>query len=146
MEQPDNAPDMDTVRQMLKRNCKEEWLNRWSAGSTGRVMYKEMTKPNTNDNINKLTRKEQCTIFQLRTSHARTNYHLNRTNPLHLPLCRNCTAPHETVRHVLLECPNLQQLRSKLLPQQPSINNTLYSTLTQLQKTCRYFNLTFSQE
>ena len=105
-----------------------------------------MSAPSPNDNINRLVRKDQCTIFQFRTTHAKVHYHLNRTNPLHLPLCRNCSAPYETTHHVLLECPELQSLRKKYLPPDPTISNTLYGPVAQLQNTCCFINLALSKE
>ena len=136
---------MQTTKQILRNNSKEEWMNRWATGKTGRAVYREMNHPKKNDNINKLLRAEQSTIFQWRTSHARVNFHHNRLNPQHAPLCRNCDAPYETVKHILLECPTLLQLRRELLPPQPSIQNTLYGTCSQLSKTCRFIKLALAE-
>ena len=133
---------MNTTKSILHNNSKEEWLNRWATGTTGRAMYREMSKPNSKDNINRLCRKDQCIIFQLRTGHVRLKKHLNRTNPLHPPLCRNCPAPYETVKYVMLECPGLQHLRRELLPTIPS----LYGNVTQMINTCRFIHLALSQE
>ena len=144
-EQPDTPLDMQTTKRILQNNSKEEWMNRWAQGKTGRAVYREMNHPKKNDNINKLKRAEQSTIFQWRTTHARVNFHHNRLNPQHAPLCRNCDAPYETVSHVLLECPSLQHLRRELLPPQPSIQNTLYGTCTQLSKTCKFIKLALAE-
>ena len=73
----------NTVRQMLRNNKKEDWLNRWANGSTGRAMYQEMTHPKPEDGLKRLSRQDQSLIFQFRTTHSRTNYHLNRINPQH---------------------------------------------------------------
>ena len=140
-EQPDTPIDMQTTQQILRNNSKEEWMNRWATGKTGRAVYKEMNHPKKNDNINKLSRADQSTIFQWRTNHARVNYHHNRLNPQHAPHCRHCNTPYETVNHILLECPTLQQLRRELLPPQPSVQNTLYGAYTQLIKTCKFIRL-----
>lgn len=144
--QPEKPVSIQTVKQILKSNTKEEWLNRWAAGTTGRAVYREMTNPRRNDSINSLCRKDQCTIFQWRTNHAITNYHLNWTNPLHSPLCRHCSAPHETTRHMLLACPQLQPLRAQFLPPHPTIANTLYAPLAQLKKTCTFIRLSLSEK
>ena len=136
---------MQTTKQILRNNTKEEWMNRWATGKTGRLVYREMPQPNRNDNINKLSRANQSTIFQWRTTHARVNFHQNRFHPEHAPHCRNCEAPYETVRHVLLECPRLQQLRRDHLPPQPTIQNTLYGTCFQLNKTFSFIKLALSE-
>lgn len=141
MDQHERPVTYKTVCSMLKSNYKEEWLNQWAQGTTGRKMYKEMNQPNKGDNIKFLPRKEQCTIFQLRTGHVTLNSHLNRINPTYPPNCRHCHHPQETVEHFLFECPILTLLRNTLLPPQPTITNTLYSNKEQLKRTFQYFCL-----
>ena len=114
---------------------------RWITGSTGRSVFSEMTKPNSKDSINKLNRADQCLIFQLRTGHSRLNFHLNRINPLNPPNCRNCNAPYETTKHVLLECTGSRALQKELLPTLPTIQNTLYCSKEQLENTCKFVRL-----
>ena len=48
-EHPEKPCSMPTTNQILRNNFKEEWLNRWSAGTTGRVMYNHMPKPVKDD-------------------------------------------------------------------------------------------------
>ena len=145
-EQPDKPLDMQTTKQILRNNSKEEWMNRWATGKTGRPVYREMNQPKKNDDINKIPRVHQSTIFQWRTTHAKVNFHYNRFNAEHAPHCRKCDSPYETVGHILLECPQLEQLRRELLPPQPSIQNTLYGPCTQLIKTCKFINLAFADK
>ena len=145
-EQPDTPVSLQTAKQIIQSNIKEEWLNRWAAGSTGRAMYREMPTPKAKDSINALSRKDQCTIFQWRTTHTHVNYHLNRTDPMRPPVCRHCCAPYETTKHILLECPQLQPLRNQLLPPQPTISNTLYAPVAQLVKTCKFIRLSLTGE
>ena len=127
----------NTIKQILKNNEKEDWLNRWACGSTGRVMFKEMAQPRPQDAINELERQDQSLIFQ----HTRTNQHLNRIDPLHQPHCRHCDNPAETTEHLLLYCPNLQSKRMELLPTNPTIHSTLYGQLDQLKKTSTFIRL-----
>ena len=121
-----------------EQNVKEEWLNEWSAGKTGRSMYAYMSKPNPKDNINLLERKDQVNIFRLRTGHAALNAHLNRIKPSIPPNCVLCNAPSETTEHFLFKCQVLKHLRERFLPPSPDPGNTLYSTLQQLRNTCKY--------
>ena len=143
-DQPTKPCSNSTIKQMLRNNFREVWMNRWATGSTGRVMYSEMNKPRPKDEINSLSRPDQCIIFQFRTGHSKLNGHLNRFNPEHPPLCRNCNHPYETVQHVLFDCQKLKQQRQQLLPQQPSIGNVLYGPLTQLRNTCNFVRLSFA--
>ena len=55
-EQPDKPASIQTVQQILKCNTREEWMNRWNAGSTGCAMYADMTAPKAKDSINLLPR------------------------------------------------------------------------------------------
>ena len=52
---PQKNPPLHTTykqKKILKNNEKEDWLNRWACGSTGRVMFKEMAQPRPQDAIN----------------------------------------------------------------------------------------------
>ena len=140
-EQIDTDVTQETVKQILKTNSKEEWMRRWTTGSTGRSVFSEMTKPNSKDSINKLNRADQSLIFQLRTGHSRLNSNLNRINPMNPPNCRNCNAPYETTKHVLLECTGSRALQKELLPTMPTIQNTLYCSKEQLENTCKFVRL-----
>ena len=135
-----------TMKQILKSNTKEEWLNRWARGNTGRTMYHDMPQPKRDDQINKLHRKEQCLIFQFRTGHAKVNHHLNRINPQHAPVCRHCPHPYETTTHLLLDCPRLKKPRITHLPPQPTRHNTLYGPLQQLRKTSNFLRLAMADK
>ena len=140
-EQPNIPVDQETTKQILRNISKEEWYNRWALGTTGRAVFREMSRPKSNDNINFLNRLDQYTIFHLRTGHGKTNAHLNRIDPAHPPLCRNCTHPYETTKHILFECPRLVNERRELLPPFPTVQNTLYTTKSQLQNTSMFFRL-----
>ena len=113
----------------------------WASGSTGRNMYNHMNKVNHKDNIQKLKRKDQTTIFRLRTQHVPLNFHLNRINPEKPPHCVLCGHPYETVEHVLLDCKMLHDLRQLHLPSNPTIENTLYCSLTQLKRTVLFYDM-----
>ena len=113
-------------------------MNRWAMGKTGRNLFQHMTTPQQQDAINHLNRKEQVTIFRLRTQHIQLNMHLNRINPQHAPVCPLCDYQFETVSHHLFECTELRDIRATFLPPRPNTDNTLYGTLQQLKSTCKY--------
>ena len=143
--QPDIPVAYSTCRQMIKANSKEEWLNSWSAGKTGRSMYGHISKPLLKDPINDLRRGDQSLIFQLRTHHVPLNYHLNRIGVKESAACPLCDYPTETVDHLLVHCRKLTDLRGRFLPPQPGISNCLYTHKHQLQDTCIYTRLAFSR-
>ena len=139
--QPDPPISLHTAQQMIKSNRKEEWLNRWAQGTTGRCMFPHLTKPSKSDNINTLTRHQQVIIFRLRTQHIHLNNHLSKITSNTLPTCPLCQHPKETVTHHLFDCPPLSDIRHRYLPPKPNIDNTLYSGREQLINTYRFFTM-----
>ena len=61
------------------------------------------------------------------------------------PACTLCGYREETVNHFLFDCPNLQSTRNEFLPQNPDLENTLFSDREQLLKTSRYFQKAIQQ-
>ena len=143
--QPDIPTDYATCRQMIKSNLKEDWMNSWATGMTGRRMYDHMTKPNEKDPINKLRRGDQSIIFQLRTQHLPLNQHLNRIGVKQTAACPLCDYPTETVEHHLFFCRKLTDLRGCFLPKVPHTANCLYSSKEQLERTCTYYRMASSR-
>ena len=139
--QPDVPVAYSTCRQMIKSNSKEEWLNSWASGMTGRVMYRHMTKPLLKDPLNVLRRGDQALIFQMRSQHVPLNYHLNRIGVQESAACPLCDYPQETVEHHLFYCRKLTDLRGRFLPRIPDVSNCLYADTQQLGLTCKYFRM-----
>ncbi|GFR83552.1 ribonuclease H1 [Elysia marginata] len=106
-QQPRKTVTYTTARQIINHNYRENWMNMWAMGQTGRAVYKYMNSLKTNDNIQTISRKEQVTIFRLRIQHVPLNYHLNRINPQHPPMCPLCNDQLETTDHLLLPAPTL---------------------------------------
>ena len=94
--------------------------------------------PNKRDPINQLHRAHQATLLRLRTHHAPLNAHLNRIKKKHPAKCVYCPDSDETVEHFPFHCPLYDNIRSRLLPAQPNIHNTLYGSTTQLRRTATY--------
>ena len=143
--QPDIPTDYTTCRQMIKSNFKEEWMNKWATGTTGRRMYDHMIKPDIKDPINKLRREDQSNIFQLRSQHLPLNQHLHRIGVKPSAACPLCDYPSETVEHFLFFCNNLADLRGRFLPKVPHTANCLYSSKEQLEKTSTYYKMALSR-
>ena len=144
-EQPHTQTTLQTAKQIIRSNYKEEWLNEWALGNTGRILFKYMTTPKANDEIDRLNRKDQSTIFRLRTQHIPLNKHLNRIGVIAEKTCPLCNHPEETVEHHLFHCPKLADLRVQLLPPLPDIHNTLFCKHTQLKNTCTYHYMSLSR-
>ena len=114
------------------------WHDRWARGNTGRIYYQHQQTPNQTDPINQLHRAHQTAVFRLRTHHAPLNAHLHRIKKEHPAKCVYCPNSDETIEHFLFHCPLYDNIRSRLLPAQPNIHNTLYGSTTQLQRTATY--------
>ena len=142
-EQIERPVSQRTAKQMIRSNSKIEWMTRWALGNTGRAIFTHMASPNINDPVNSLRRQEQVIIFRLRTRHVQLNAHLNRIQPEIAPLCTLCNHPYETVKHFLLDCQPLKDLREQHLPPTPDLGNTLYTHKRQLQQTCTYYIMAF---
>ena len=143
--QPDIPTDYTTCCQMIKSNLKEDWMNAWATGTTGRRVYDHMIKPDKNDPINQLKRADQSIIFQLRSQHLPLNQHLNKIGVKQSAACPLCDYPSETVEHFLFFCRKLTDLRGCFLPTVPHTSNCLYSSFKQLGKTCTYYRIAFSR-
>ena len=139
--QPENPVTYRTCCQMIKSNMKEDWLDTWAKGDTGRPMFNHMTKPLLTDPINKLRRGDQSLIFQLRTQHVPLNQHLNRIGVKPSAACPLCDYPTETVDHLLFYCRKLTDLRGCFLPKLPGRSNCLYAGAYQLEQTCSFYRM-----
>ena len=137
--QPEKPVSQATAKQIIKSNSKTEWHKSWAQSDKGRVMFQYVPKPNRNDPINFLKRKEQVAIFRLRTNHIQLNAHLSRITANHPPACTLCGYIEETVQHFLFDCPTLQDLRKEFLPLNPDRENTLYFSRQQLIQTYGYY-------
>ena len=139
--QPIKPATYETTCQMIKSNLREEWMNSWTTGTTGRPMHAHMNKPKHKDPIKKLKREEQTIIFRLRTRHIPLNNHLKRINVSNTAACPLCGYGDETVEHHLFDCVALKELRKRFLPPNANIHRCLYDTSEQMRKTCSYFRI-----
>ena len=124
--QTKSSASITTARQTIKQHKKKIWLDQWANTTKGRPIFQHMPSPNPKDEINKLKRHEQTTIFRLRSEHIQLNSHLKRIGVKTSPECPLCGCLEETVRHHLFECSALDDLRSEYLPPKPDTANTLF--------------------
>ena len=136
--QPQTKATYETVKTILRANIKEEWLRGWSTAETGRELFKFMEAPKRADAANALSRKDQSTIFRMRTQHIALNKHLHRIGAHTTSSCPLCDHPEETIDHHLFYCAPLADLRNQFLPPQLDKQNLLYGSVKQLQNTCNF--------
>ena len=128
-----------TAKQVILAKSQMVWLDRWARGTTGRTLYQHQKSPNQTDPINQLHRSQQSAIFRLRTQHTTLNAHLHRIKKDHSAACVYCPDSDETTDHFLLYCLQYNDIRTRLLPPDPTIDNTLYGPTTQHQKTASFY-------
>ena len=133
--QTETSASLSTARQTIKQLKKKIWLNQWENSTKGRPIFQHMASPNPKDEINKLKRHEQTTIFRLRSEHIQLNNHLKRIGVKLSSECPLCGCPEETVKHHLFDCKALDDLRREYLPPKPDTANTLYGTREALTNT-----------
>ena len=75
--------------------------------------------------------------MRLRTGHNRLNKHLNRLKISASPVCPG-GQEDQTSEHVLERCPQLQELRGKMGPEETDIRSKLYGNLEELQRTAAF--------
>ena len=61
---------LQTCKQILRNNYRQEWLQQWASSKTGRSLYEHQQKPNPMDPLRQLERANQSLTFQLRTGHS----------------------------------------------------------------------------
>ena len=136
--QTDIPTSYAVTRSAIAEIGKERWQRKWAASSKSRVFFEYKQAPSGRDPWHKLNRHDQSTIFRWRTGHAEINGHLNRINPERAPNCRHCSHPYETIEHLLVECPGLDEARRSLLPAAPSIATCLWGGVSQLRRTAKF--------
>ena len=136
--QHDEQVSYATSKQIVQTKSRKIWHDRWARGNTGRIYYQHKQTPNQTDPINQLHTAQQTAVFRLRTHHAPLNAHLHRIKKERPAKCVYSPDSDETVEHFLFHCPLYDNTRSRLLPAQRNIHNTLYGSTTQLQRTATY--------
>ena len=105
-------------------------------------LWKERTNSKYHaDNISGLTRKQQTTIFRLRTGHCRLNAHMHKINLSTSPACP-CGTGIQNPQHILMECPTHLQARNRIWAQRVTLEEKLWGSLDDLCKTAAFMEAT----
>ena len=123
--QPHNPVSYNEAKTQLKLSFKEQWKKR----NDGYCPKK--------DSIHSLTRKEQTTIFRLRTGHCGLNKHLKRIGVADTANCQ-CGADEQTTHHFLQSCSYLEGIRQEVWSTCTSFHNKLWGDTEDLQKTVQF--------
>ena len=77
--------------------------------------------------------------------HVPLNAHLKRIRAIACSGCPLYPCPKETVAHHLFVCPQLDDLQTEYIPQNPDFAKTLYTNPEQLRNTRRYIIMATSR-
>ena len=89
-----------------------------------------------------LTRREQVTVFRLRTGHSRLNYHLySKLRIGYTELCP-CGIGGQTTEHLLQSCPIYKPLRKGIWSDHSPVARKLYESLRDMRCTATFIEET----
>ena len=114
-EQVDRSTSYPEVKTILKAKQHSKWRHK-------HPRYKA-------DPYYMLTRREQVTVFRLRTGHNHLNYHLySKLRIGHTEQCP-CDTGSQTTEHLLQSCPTDEPLRKGIRPDRTPVARKLYGSL-----------------
>ena len=90
------------------------------------------------DSYHLLNRREQVTVFPLRTGHSRLRHHLHTKFGLGPNGECPCNTGHRTPDHILQACPNFNDLRARTWSTVTTLLTKLYGSPEDLRKTAAF--------
>lgn len=115
--QPHPPTTYREARTLLKSRYREDWRRR------NHFYYPDQ------DHLHQLNRREQTTIFRLRTGHCGLNKHMKRMGLADAASCQ-CGADEQTPEHILQTCPHLEELRQAFWTPDASTSTKLRGVAT----------------
>ncbi|GFR91624.1 Gag-Pol polyprotein [Elysia marginata] len=119
--------------QEVKSVIKGIYSERWKAENTNYSFKRDM--------MHQLPRKEQCTIFRLRTGHCQLRAHQYRLGTSQTSMCE-CGTSRQTVNHLLQDCPLYTNEKGKLWPENPDVVQKLWGNEDDLLLTTQFIEQT----
>jgi hypothetical protein len=128
LEQTAHPMSYGEAKTILRSHFKTTWRQRLQLGSE-------------EDNIQKLERAQQVTIFRLRTGHCQLLSHLYRLKISHTDECPCGTGP-QTPAHILQSCPTFDSLRRQTWPSEVDLGEKLWGSAGSLRRTADFTSQT----
>lgn len=97
----------------VQERVMKHWERDWENASHGRVTYLLQPKPDKKvlKKHRGLRKAESSILTQARTGKISLEAYLYNIGRADTPYCSHCPGTRETVRHVLIDCPQYQNLR-----------------------------------
>ena len=121
-EQVDRSTSYPEVKTILKAKQHSKWRHKHP-------------RYNKADPYYQLTRREQVTVFRLRTGHNHLNYHLYSKLSISYTEQCPCGTGSQTTEHLLQSCPIYEPLRKGIWPDHTPVARKLYGSLRDLRCT-----------
>ena len=146
-----NVPSTEAADSLAKEGTTKEQVDRSTSYPEVKTIPKakqhnkwrhEHPRYNKADPYYLLTRREQVTVFRLRTGHNRLNYHLySKLRIGHTEQCP-CGTGSQTTEHLLQSCPIYKPHRKGIWPDHTPVAHKLYGSLGDLQCTASFIEET----
>ena len=106
--------DNKTIMNLVKQNCRRKWETKIKEMITN-THYGRINPRNHHETyMRDKNRALDVCLTRLRLGHTRLKEHLNRLRMENDPNCRFCGTQPESIEHILLICPQLQNHQQKL--------------------------------
>ena len=128
-EQVDRSTSYPEVKTILKAKQHSKWRHKHP-------------RYNKADPYYLLTRREQVTMFRLRTGHNRLNYHLYSKLRIGHTEQYLCSTGSQTTEHLLQSCPTYEPLWKGIWPDHTPVARKLYGSLRDLRCTATFIRET----
>ena len=128
-EQTDNLVSYDEVRTIIKAQQRKKW-------------QLQHPRHNPKDSYYLLRRKEQVTVFRLRTGHNRLRHHMHTKLGIGETGECPCGQGQMTADHILQCCPTYAAARSEVWPTPTALEAKLSGDLADLQRTTAFIDRT----
>ena len=131
-EKADHLAKIGSTLEQLEEGCTYEESKTHIKAAIQKRLKESHPNYNARDPVRWLSRKQQTTIFRLRTGHNRLRHHMfNKLKIGENDLCACGLAPQNT-EHVLQSCTLLSDLRTEIWPTNGTLAKKLYGTKQEL--------------
>ena len=127
MDQPTVEVTFGEAKSQIRNQIKKNWKD-------------NHPQHNSKDDIYSLSRKEQTTIFCLRTGHNKLRHHMHRIFKIGDNGQCPCGAANETTDHVLQDCVKYRDQRREIWGSGVALDVKLYGPLPELQRTLEFLD------
>ncbi len=102
-----------TICGIIKRAARSKWQRAWNNCPVGRDLYENCPKVPTKRYCQIGSRKDEIKLLRIRSGHTALKSQLHKLNLCETNVC-DCNNEIQTIRHIIMNCPNLSSPRKEL--------------------------------